>query len=278
MKLGEGTVLIAARGAARPAPLGGLRLHGLRPQLRPAEPAALQLQQPAGDVPRLRRPGRPPRFDPDLLVPDPTLSVWEGAIEPIGPVKEIGQVAAAHLRGRGRQPGGRPRRPAQGDDAQGALGASSSPRWRNAWLYGTGDRIIVHRGRTGARTGRTARPGKGSSPSCWPSSRSRHGGPPARQLEQYMRSMTCPDCDGGAAQPARPGRPRRRQDARRARQPCRSAGSRGSSTPWPIRPPRPGRGRGSRPARPALADDRRRRCSRKSAAGSASCSTSAWTT
>ena len=30
-------------------------------------------------------------FDPDLLVPDPTLSVWNGAIEPIGPVKAMGK-------------------------------------------------------------------------------------------------------------------------------------------------------------------------------------------
>ena len=30
-------------------------------------------------------------FDPDLLVPDPSLSVWDGAIEPLGPVKEMGK-------------------------------------------------------------------------------------------------------------------------------------------------------------------------------------------
>ena len=30
-------------------------------------------------------------FDPDLLVPDPSLSVWDGAIAPLGPVKEMGK-------------------------------------------------------------------------------------------------------------------------------------------------------------------------------------------
>ena len=29
-------------------------------------------------------------FDPDLLVPDPSLSVWQGAIEPLGAVEGHG--------------------------------------------------------------------------------------------------------------------------------------------------------------------------------------------
>ncbi len=52
------------RGAARPAPVVALRLHVLRAELRPAQPAALQLQQPAGDVPGMRRPGRAARLRP----------------------------------------------------------------------------------------------------------------------------------------------------------------------------------------------------------------------
>ena len=70
------------RGPARPAALVALRLHLLRPELRPAQPAALQLQQPAGDVPGVRRPGRrgttstptcwfPTRPSPSGTVPSP---------------------------------------------------------------------------------------------------------------------------------------------------------------------------------------------------------------
>ena len=61
---GEGTVIIAAEGRPDLAALVALCLRRLRDRLRPAQPAALQLQQPAGDVPGLRRPGHPPRLRP----------------------------------------------------------------------------------------------------------------------------------------------------------------------------------------------------------------------
>ncbi len=64
LKLGEGTVIIAAEGRPDCLLSVTLCLRRLRNGLRPAQPAALQLQQPAGDVPRLRRPGHPPRLRP----------------------------------------------------------------------------------------------------------------------------------------------------------------------------------------------------------------------
>ena len=51
-----------ARGAARPLAFVALCLHDLRVELRPPQPAAIQLQQPAGDVPGVRRPRHPARF------------------------------------------------------------------------------------------------------------------------------------------------------------------------------------------------------------------------
>ena len=45
-------------------------------------------------------------FAPELLVPDPSLSVWDGAIAPAGAGQGPGALAAASLRGGRRQPGG----------------------------------------------------------------------------------------------------------------------------------------------------------------------------
>ena len=39
-------------------------------------------------------------FDPDLLIPDPSLSFYDGAIPLVGPLQGHGPVAQAHLRGR----------------------------------------------------------------------------------------------------------------------------------------------------------------------------------
>ena len=58
LKLGDGYGHRRGRRAARPAALVTLCLHHVRAQLRPAQSAALQLQQPAGDVPGVRRTGR----------------------------------------------------------------------------------------------------------------------------------------------------------------------------------------------------------------------------
>ena len=140
-------------------------------------------------------------FDPDLLVPDPSLSVWDGAIEPLGPVKEHGQVAAAHLRRGRRQPRGRPRRPAQGDDAQGPLAQTStrSGKTPGSTARATGSSSTA--GRTGARSGRTPRSGPGVANELMAKFRNATGGPTRAQLEPYMRSMTCPDCQGARLNP-----------------------------------------------------------------------------
>ena len=109
------------RGPARPVALVELRLRGLRDRLRPAQPAALQLQQPAGDVPGVRRPGHPPRLRPRAPGARPVEIGLGGRDRAAGAGQGDGEVAPAPVRGRRGQPRIRPRRPAQGDDAQGPL-------------------------------------------------------------------------------------------------------------------------------------------------------------
>ena len=158
-------------------------------------------------------------FDPELLVPDPSLSVWEGAIEPLGPVKEIGKWRRHLFEGRGRQPRGRPRRPPQGVDAQGALEGPRAPlaerlalrhrRPRDRPPLEEPEQELVARRDLGG--GRHRAPGQ---------VQGRPGRGRPRPARAVHAEPDLPRLRRRPAQPPRPGRPRRRQVARRARRPA----------------------------------------------------------
>ena len=104
LKLGEGTVIIAAEGRPDLLALVALCLHRLRDQLRPSQPAALQLQQPAGDVPGVRRPGDPPRLRSRAAGPRPGAFGLGRGDRTLGPGQGDRAVAPAPLRGPRGQP------------------------------------------------------------------------------------------------------------------------------------------------------------------------------
>ena len=246
------------RGAARPAALVALRLHVLRAELRPAEPPALQLQQPPGDVPGCDGLGVRHDFDPDLLVPDPSLSVWDGAIAPLGPVKDMGKWRRHIFEGVAANLEADPDGPPKGTMLKGPWHRPRRASSQRVWLHGTGDRVIVHHWKN-RRRGLVARREVG-----------RRGHRAAGPLPQVGRRA-----DPGQARalhaehdlPRLPGRPART----RAPGPCGSAARRWSSwarcrsaTPPVLRcPGRCESGRlaadrsCARAARPRLADDRR---------------------
>ena len=91
LKLGDGTVIIAAE--ERPDWL--LSSHyacavcGIG--FDPPSPQLFSFNSPQGMCLACDGLGIRHDFAPDLLVPDPALSVWDGAIAPLGPVKEIGR-------------------------------------------------------------------------------------------------------------------------------------------------------------------------------------------
>ncbi len=82
----------ARRRRRRFAALGPLRLHALRPELRAAEPAAVQLQQPAGHVHR-RATGWASctASIPSCWCPIAELSFKQGCFELIGPWHDLGR-------------------------------------------------------------------------------------------------------------------------------------------------------------------------------------------
>ncbi|HEV3168416.1 MAG TPA: excinuclease ABC subunit UvrA, partial [Isosphaeraceae bacterium] len=141
-------------------------------------------------------------FDPDLLVPDPDLSVWEGAIAPIGPVKSMGKWRRFLYDGLATNLEADADGPAQGSMLR-APWRSLDQRWRDAWLYGTGDRLMVYRwrGRRKNQQMKFARKWDGIATELMSKFKAATGGPVRASLAPYMRSMTCPDCKGARLNP-----------------------------------------------------------------------------
>src|SRR5262249_48046892 len=90
LKLGEGSVVIAV--GDRPDLLlsSNYACTACGIGFDPPSPQLFSFNSPQGMCPACDGLGIRHDFDPELLVPDPSLSVWDGAIAPIGPVKEIG--------------------------------------------------------------------------------------------------------------------------------------------------------------------------------------------
>ena len=131
------------------AALVPLRLHALRPQLRAAEPAAVQLQQPAGHVPRVRRPGRVLQLrSRTCWCPTPDKSFEQGCFELIGPWNDLGRwkrhiyqgVADTIERKLGL---------AEGHAARNAVERARRRSCSDIWLCGTGDEHITFTWRAG---------------------------------------------------------------------------------------------------------------------------------
>jgi excinuclease ABC subunit A len=200
LRLGEGTVIVAAEG--RPDLL--LSSHyacaacGL--SFDPPSPQLFSFNSPQGMCPACDGLGVRHDFDPDLLVPDPSLSVWSGAIEPVGPVSAMGRWRRHIFEGVAANLESDRDGPPKGAMLKGPW-ADLEPKWRHAWLYGTGDRLIVHRWNSRGKHWSHAEKWEGVANDLLSKFHAANGGPLRAQLEPYMRSVTCPDCRGARLNP-----------------------------------------------------------------------------
>ncbi len=145
--------------AARGHPLlRPLRLHALRQELRAAQPAAVQLQQPARHVPRLRRPGHALHLRPGPAHPRPVAQLLRGRDPARRHAARHGPLAAAHLRGRGPDARHRPE-----DALAEPAAASSASCCCTAAATGTSP---TNGSSAAAACGSTAASGRASSRSC----------------------------------------------------------------------------------------------------------------
>ncbi len=195
LKLGGGTLIVAPDG--QPDLL--LSSHyacticGL--SFDPPSPQLFSFNSPQGMCLACEGLGIRHDFAPELLVPDPSLSVWDGAIAPLGPVKDLGRWRRHLFEGVAANLEADRDGPAKGTMLKGPW-RDLKEKWRCAWLYGTGDREIVHRWKNRSKIWSHAEKWIGIANDLLAKYRGATAGPLRSQLEPFMRSMTCPDCSG----------------------------------------------------------------------------------
>ncbi len=200
LKLGGGTVIVAVEGEADLLLSSHYACAACGLSFDPPSPQLFSFNNPQGMCPACDGLGVRHDFDPALLVPDSSLSVWNGAIEPLGPVKEIGKWRRHLFEGVAANLESDPDGPPKGSMLKGAW-RDLDPRWQQAWLYGTGDRGIVHRWKSRGKSWSHAEKWPGVAVELMDRFRQASGGPTRAKLEPYMRSVTCPECRGARLNP-----------------------------------------------------------------------------
>src|SRR5205823_4694090 len=91
LKLGDGTVIVAPEGEPDLLLSSHYACAACGLGFDPPSPQLFSFNSPQGMCPGCDGLGVRHDFDPALLVPDPSLSVWDGAVEPVGAVRGIGR-------------------------------------------------------------------------------------------------------------------------------------------------------------------------------------------
>ena len=200
LKLGEGTVIVAPEGGRDLLLSSHHACAACGLSFDPPSPQLFSFNSPQGMCPACDGLGVRHDFDPALLVPDPSLSVWTGAIEPVGPVKGLGKWRRHLFEGVAANLESDKDGPPKGAMLKGAW-KDLDPKWQRAWLHGLGDRVIVHHWKRRGSTWSHAEKWEGVANELLAKFRAATGGPTRAKLEPYMRSMTCPDCRGARLNP-----------------------------------------------------------------------------
>ncbi len=232
LKLGEGTVIVAVEGQPDRLLSSHYACTSCGLSFDPPSPQLFSFNSPQGMCLACDGLGVRHDFDPDLLVPDPSLSVWDGAIAPLGPIKEVGKWRRHIFEGVAANFEADPDGPPRGTMLKGPW-RDLDERFKRVWLHGAGDRVIVHHWKNRRRIWSHAETWEGVATELLARYRKSAGGPARAQLEPYMRSMTCPDCRAPGSTRA-PGPCEWGGRAWSSSAPCPLATRPGSSTPWPI--------------------------------------------
>ena len=200
LKLGEGTVIVAFEGKPDLLLSSDYACSDCGISFDPPSPQLFSFNSPQGMCPSCDGLGVRHDFDPDLLVPDPSLSVWKGAIDPLGPVSAMGKWRRHLFEGVSANLEADPGGPPKGAMLKGPW-RDLGPKWRAAWLHGLGDRPIVFYWKSKGKRFAHSEPWKGVATDLLEKFKGATGGPTRAALEPYMRSVTCPDCQGARLNP-----------------------------------------------------------------------------
>jgi excinuclease ABC subunit A len=158
----------------------------------PPTPQLFSFNSPHGMCPSCDGLGNQFTFDPDLLVPDPDLSMYAGAVPIVGPLKGMGRWRKHIYEGVAK-----------------TFGIDLKTPWkdlpeghRNILLNGGGDTHVVWEWKQ--RNGAVWKHGgtwEGIVPQLLAQFRKASAGPRRMQLEKYMRVVRCPACQGQRLNP-----------------------------------------------------------------------------
>ncbi len=199
LKLGEGAVIVADETQPDLLLSSSYACGHCGLSFDPPSPQLFSFNSPQGMCPSCDGLGVRHAFDRDLIVPDPALSVWKGAIAPLGPVSAMGKWKRHLFEGVALNMEGDKGGPTKGSMLKGPW-RDLDPKWQKVWLDGLGARPLVLHWKD--KTKRWAHAEK------WPGIMAdlmerfkETKGPAHAALEPYMRSMTCPDCHGARLNP-----------------------------------------------------------------------------
>ncbi len=214
LKLGHGTLIVAVEpggeeGVRRTTQAGGApdppavrditysadyacTACGL--SFEPPSPQLFSFNSPQGMCPTCDGLGQLYTFDPALLVPDDRLSFKQGAVPLVGRWDELGRwrrhiyrgVASTIQRVHGLPEGTILETPWRDLD----------PPWQRLLLWGTGDQHITFTWRGGSTPIMHGGTYEGIIPELLDKYRTSKSRLQIRQLEKYMRTLPCPECDG----------------------------------------------------------------------------------
>jgi excinuclease ABC subunit A len=153
----------------------------------PPSPQLFSFNSPAGMCPDCDGLGNRYTFDPDLLIPDPSLSFAAGAIPLVGPLRGMGRWRKHIYEG-----------------VANTLGIDLKTPWnqlpeqqRDWLLYGSGERHITFEWKQrGGNVWKHGGKWEGVIPQLLSSFKKTAAGPRRLQLEKYMRVLRCPTCGG----------------------------------------------------------------------------------
>ncbi len=158
----------------------------------PPSPQLFSFNSPHGMCPDCDGLGTRYTFDPELLIPEPSLSFFNGAIPLVGPLRGMGRWRRHIYEGIAR-----------------TLGIDLKTPWRDlpeqhrAWLlHGAGERHITYEWKQrGGAVWKHGGTWEGIVPQLLTSFKKTAAGPRRAQLEKYMRVAPCPTCRGHRLNP-----------------------------------------------------------------------------
>ncbi len=200
LKLGEGSVIVTSEKGEPDLLLSSNYACGhCGLSFDPPSPQLFSFNSPQGMCKGCDGLGIRTAFDADLIIPDPSLSVWKGAVAPLGLVKDMPRWLRNLIEGVALNLEADKKGPPKGSMLK-TPWRDLDPKWQAVWFDGLGDRqLVIHVKTSSRRYAHTER---------WPGflaklaeAYAESSGQVRAVLEPYMKTMTCPDCQGSRLNP-----------------------------------------------------------------------------